>query len=102
MEINDYQNRFLEHIADIQESCVEITLAQHKIVEKQQYEEMKSLLMEATYDVIVDIMTMIDGYSGFTEDKLDIINKRTGVCLKENPFIELHDAVCEFIKYENY
>lgn len=100
MKRNDYQNKFLEYIADIQESCVEITLAKHKIVEKHQYEEMKSLLMDATFNVIVDIMTMIDGYSGFTADKLDIINKRTGLCLKENPFIELHDAVCEFVKYE--
>lgn len=79
---------------------MEITLAEHKITERQQYEEMKSLLMDATYNIIVDIMTMIDGYSTFSEDKLDIINKRTKECLKENPFIELHDAVCEFIKYE--
>lgn len=100
MERNEYQNRFLEYIADIQESCVEITLAEHKITDKQKYGEMKSLMMEATFNVIVDIMEMIDGYSGFTEDKLDIINKKTGECLKENPFIELHDAVCEFVKYE--
>ena len=54
------------------------------------------------YDIsmIYDIMEMIDGYSSFTSDKMDIINTKTGQCLKTEPFIELHDAVCDFIKYE--
>lgn len=30
--------------------------------------------------------------------KLDIINYRTLQGVKENPFIELHDAICGFIK----
>ena len=33
-------------------------------------------------------------------DKLDIVNTKTGKGLKTDPFIELHDAVCDFIKYE--
>ena len=50
--------------------------------------------------MIYDIMEMIDGYSSFTSDKMDIINTKTGQSLKTEPFIELHDAVCDFIKYE--
>lgn len=30
--------------------------------------------------------------------KLDIINYRTLQGVKENPFIELHDVICGFIK----
>jgi len=50
--------------------------------------------------MIYDIMEMIDGYSTFTHDKLDIINTKTGQRLKDEPFIELHDAVCDFIADE--
>lgn len=66
---NDYQNSFLQFIADMQETRV-------------------------------DIMEMIDGYSSFTSDKMDIINTKTGKRLKTDPFIELHDDVCDYIKYE--
>ena len=44
-------------------------------------------------------MTMIDGYSG-GNNKLEVINIETGDKLKENPFIELHDSIRDYIKYE--
>jgi hypothetical protein len=44
-------------------------------------------------------MTMIDGYSGDNK-KLEVINTETGQKLKENPFIELHDCICDYLKYE--
>lgn len=100
MERNDYQNAFLQHIADMQEIRVEVTLGQHKLYEHENYEAIRKLLLDATHGMIYDIMEMIDGYSSFTSDKMDIINTKTGQCLKTEPFIELHDAVCDFIKYE--
>lgn len=48
-------------------------------------------MYEVTYDVITEIMEMIDGYSGFSSEKHDIVNLITGEHLKENPDIELHD-----------
>lgn len=100
MKRNDYQNAFLQHIADMQEIRVEVTLGQHKLYEHQNYEEIRKLLLDATHGMICDIMEMIDGYSSFTTDKMDIVNTKTGQRLKENPFIELHDDVCDFIKHE--
>ena len=98
--MNDYQKDFLQYIADMQETRVEITLGQHKLYEHEECDKIRELLYDATHGMIYDIMEMIDGYSTFAEDKLDIINTRTGKCLKKEPFIELHDAVCEFIRYE--
>ena len=43
-------------------------------------------------------MVLIDGYSAFSKDKMDIINSRTSQGLKEDPFIELHDVICDYIK----
>ena len=43
-------------------------------------------------------MEMIDGYSGYSQDKHDIINTVTGEHLKENPSIELHDQLDGIMK----
>lgn len=51
------------------------------------------MLNEATYDMAVHIMELIDGYSGYSADQHDIINIVTGERLKEKPFIELHDIL---------
>ncbi|MPM32442.1 hypothetical protein SDC9_79004 [bioreactor metagenome] len=44
-------------------------------------------------------MTFIDGYYRDNE-RLEIINTETGEKLKENPFIELHDCINSYLKYE--
>lgn len=98
MDYNDYQQQFFKHIASIQETAVEFALGDHKLYEHEQCDEIRELLYDATSNVLVLFMEMIDGYSTFSEDKLDIINSRTSQKLKENPFIELHDAICDYIK----
>ena len=57
------------------------------------------MLYDTTYDVIAGIMTLIDGY---VDDniKLDIVDRNSGIRLKEKPFIELHDAIADFIRFE--
>ncbi|GAA0792676.1 hypothetical protein GCM10008910_06340 [Faecalicatena orotica] len=94
--MNELQKRFFEHLANIQESCVEICMIQHKCDDK----TTKSMLYDVTYEAITQIMVMIDGYSTFSENKHDIVNTVTGEHLKENPSIELHDQTEEFLKYE--
>ncbi len=39
MERNDYQNAFLQHIADMQETRVDITLGQHKLYDHENYDK---------------------------------------------------------------
>lgn len=98
MDYNEYQKQFFEQIASLQETAVEITLGENKLYEHEQCDEIRALLYDATGSVLVYLMELIDGYSNFSEDKLDIINSRTMQGVKENPFIELHDAICDFIK----
>lgn len=100
MKYNEYQNQFFKHIANIQEEAVEFTLGEHKLYGHEQCDKIRELLYDATSFVLISFMEMIDGYSIFSEDKLDIINSRTFQKLKENPFIELHDAICDYIKLE--
>ena len=94
--MNKTQQHFFEYLARIQENCVEICMTQHKCGE----EHVKRMLYDVTYEVITEIMEMIDGYSGYSGDKHDIINTVTGEHLKDNPFIELHDQTEGFLRYE--
>lgn len=94
--MNDIQEKFFSYLADVQETCVQSCLSQHKVDD----DTVKSMLYEVTYDVVTEIMEMIDGYSGFSSDKHDIVNLVTGKCLKENPGIELHDQTEGFLKME--
>ena len=100
MEHNEYQKRFFEYIASIQETAVEVTLGEHKLYEHECCDAIRSLLYDATGNILVLFMEMIDGYSAFSKDKLDIINSETLQGVKENPFIELHDDICDYIKFE--
>ncbi len=94
--MNEYQEKFFKYLALIQENSVENTMCNFKCDD----EKIRSMLYDATYNAITDIMEMLDGYSSFSESKLDIINKETKVMLKENPFIELHDQTEEYLRYD--
>ena len=63
-------------------------------------EKVKKMLYDVTYEVITDIMEMIDGYSGYSREKHDIVNTVTGEHLKANPFIELHDQTDGILRHK--
>lgn len=92
-ELNVFQIQFMEAIADIQKQCVSDALY-GKHDSASQEDEYYAL----TSEVIYRIMELIDGYRYFDVGKLDLICEKTGERLKENPFIELHDIVCDYIK----
>lgn len=97
-KLNGYQKNFFRHMGAIQEEAVQIAMSRHGSAEDT--ERIEEMLYDATHSVIVETMVMIDGYSSFSKDKMELINQNTGIGLKENPFIELHDAVIDFIKFE--
>lgn len=94
MKYNTFQDKFLRYISDIQDIEVQIVFSKYKKGNK-----VENLLLDVTYNVISDIMTLIDGYYG-DNNRLEIINVVTGDRLKENPFIELYDSICDYIKYK--
>ncbi len=92
---NAYQKDFFEKLSAIQEATVQIALSQYK-----PGDDMEDLLYEVTYDVLAELMTCIDGYGNFCTDKMDIVNMRTGKGLKQEPFIELHDVIADYLKWK--
>lgn len=70
----------------LQERCVQSALCCC------QERDTENLLYDVTGKLIADIMAVLDGY----EDTVGQLN----VHLNEEPFIELHDAVVDFIKFE--
>ena len=94
--MNEMQKRFFEHLARIQDTCVDVCMIQYNCSD----EKTKSMLYDVTYEVTTHIMELIDGYSSFSSDKHDIVNMVTGEHLKENPYIELHDQTEGILRYE--
>ena len=92
-ELNVFQIKFMNAVADIQKQCVADAL-----YGKHDYTSREDELYALTSEVICRIMELIDGYGDLDMGKLDIICGKTGERLKENPFIELHDVVCDYIK----
>ena len=76
--MNEIQNKFVDYLAKFQECSVESCMAEYKC----ENEEIRKMLYEATYDMTVRIMELIDGHSGFSPDKHDITNTITGERLK--------------------
>lgn len=93
-ELNQFQKTILNAIASEQEDTVQIAMCQYK-----DGDDIENLLYNTTYELIAGIMTLIDGYTN-DNIKLDIVDTLTGDSLKEKPFIELHDSIADFIKYE--
>lgn len=92
-ELNMFQIQFMKAIADVQEWCVIDAL-----YGKHNYSSHEEEMYALTSEVIYRIMELIDGYGYLDIGKLDIICEKTGERLKKNPFIELHDVVCDYIK----
>ena len=91
-ELNKFQKEFMETLASIQEVCVQGALCQ-----KYEKQSLEDRFYDLTSNVIVDIMEVIDGYNNSNIGKLNVICEKTGECLKDEPFIELHDVVCEYL-----
>lgn len=91
-KLNEFQKEFLETLADIQEYCVQTALVQNDD------ELLKGKYYEITSEVIIRIMEIIDGYCNQNIGKLKVTCEKSGESLKDNPFIELHDIVCNYLK----
>lgn len=92
-KLNLFQTHFMKALADIQEQCVVGAL-----YGKHNFSSREDELYALTSEVISRIMELMDGYGCIDVGKLDIICEKTGERLKDNPFIELHDVVGDYIK----
>ena len=90
-KLNKFQREFLETLAIIQESCVQTALEQDD-------ELLKGKYYEITSEGIIRIMELIDGYCNQNIGKLKVTCEKSGESLKDTPYIELHDIVCNYLK----
>jgi hypothetical protein len=86
------QKKFLEALAGVQEICVQTALLQ------KEGNTPEELLYSVTAEVIVRVMEILDGYSSPELDRFRILCGEGGQDLTEGPHIELHDAVCTYLK----
>lgn len=78
------QSIFLKKVREIQETCVYTNLDS---------DISESKLFELSFDVIVDILELIDGYHDM---ELQLIDKKTGQILNEPR--NLHDLAADFLR----
>ena len=81
-------------IADIQEETVQIALAENGD------DSLQSDYYNITAETIIRIMELLDGYRSSDMGKVNITCEKTGEHLKNSPYIELHDVVCDYLKDE--
>lgn len=93
-KLNLFQKVILNSIALEQDEAVQISLCNYK-----DGDDIENLLYGTTGKLIAGIMTLIDGYVD-SNIQLDIVDRNNGTKLKENPFIELHDKIVDFIKFK--
>lgn len=89
---NPLQKAFLEAMASIQEACVQTALCQDRDAPPEEQ------LYELAGEVILRVMEVLDGYGGPEIGRLRITSEKNGACLKDSPRIELHDAVCAYLR----
>ena len=89
---NSLQAAFLAAMGDIQEVCVQTALCQA------QEAPLEERLYDLAGEVIVRVMEVLDGYGRPEIGRLCIVCPETGSSLKEAPKIELHDAVCDYLR----
>ncbi len=94
--MNDLQQRFFHYLAQIQESCVQQCMIEHH----DHTPKTEQMLYDVTYQVLTEMMELIDGYSGFSAHRHDLVDTVTGVRLKEHPFLELHDQTDALLRHD--
>ena len=91
-DLNCFQAEFMKTLADIQEHCVRTALCQDD------ESTLENKFYQLSSDVIIRIMEMIDGYANPNIGSLKVICEKNSMVLKEHPYIELHDKVCDYLK----
>ena len=89
-DIADKQEAFFQHLKYIQELSVNMAMTESK-----KNLVLEELLYSASYDTLYGFLELIDGYAA-TKLKLDLIDKETGISLREN--IELHDKCADYLR----
>ena len=91
-ETGGFRTEFLKAMADIQHTSVQSAL---RCTGKKTMEE---TCYDLSYDVIVRIMELIDGYYRPDMGRLDVVCEKNGERLNRTPQADLHDAVCDYLK----
>lgn len=89
--MKEIQKKFFTALEEIQDFRVNVTLCKEK-----DYKNTEEMLCDITYDTIVDIMLLIDGYKK-DDLVLDIIDRKSLESIREG--IELHDTCADYLKY---
>lgn len=91
--MDDVQKEFFETLSSIQDNAVYQALEEYN-----DKDGLEDLLYNATYEVIVSICELFDGYTN-NQLQLDLIDKSSNNSLKAG--IQLHDACTNYLKWEN-
>ena len=90
--MQEIQKEFFETLTSIQDNAVYQTLSEYD-----KKDSLENLLYSATYEAIVSICELLDGY---TSDKLqlDLIDTKSNKSVKKG--IQLHDVCTNYLRWK--
>lgn len=91
--MKEVQKEFFETLSSIQDNAVCQALGEYE-----KTDSLEDLLYNATYEVIVSICELLDGYTN-NNLQLDLIDKRCNSSLKAG--IQMHDVCASYLKWES-
>ena len=91
--MDDIQREFFETLSSIQDNAVFQALGEYD-----ENDSLEDLLYNTTYEAIVSICELLDGY---VSDKLqlDLIDRNSSKSIKSG--IQMHDVCANYLKWEN-
>ena len=78
------QAALFARLAEIQEGCVQQCLCRHG-------GELEAALYDATYEMTVGILELLDGYTPLEGGPWELVHPVTGEFLRGRPPVQLHD-----------
>ncbi len=90
--MNEQQRQFFQMLKGLQEESVLNTLQDFR------QKPTEDMLYHATFEMMSRLLTYLDGYC--TDSSFHLVHRETGIPLKCAPFLELHDTMSEYLKFQ--
>ncbi|MBE5872321.1 MAG: hypothetical protein E7294_13875 [Lachnospiraceae bacterium] len=90
--MQEIHKEFFETLSSIQDNAVYQTMSEYN-----KKDSLEDLLYNATYETIVAICELIDGYTN-DQIQFDLIDVKSNKSIKEG--IQMHDACADYLKWK--
>ena len=92
--MNEQQNQFFQMLKCLQKQSVLNTLQDCS------QKSTEDMLYQVTFEMMNELLTYLDGYA--SDSCFHLVHRETGMPLKSNPFLELHDVMGKYLQFQSF